>query len=688
MKKITLLISAVALTMSGIIAQKIDATKTTANFQRCSSTEVMQALRDQDPAAFDANKKENEQKMQDWIANNYDPAAKKVVVYIPVVVQIWENTSVVPDVRVTQQIARLNADFGRTNTDAGNTPGVFSAVDTEIQFCLASVDPSGNPTTGIIRRPAGGQAPGSGGTEMWDPTKYLNLYVYTLGGGVLGFAYPNQMQAVHITDGAFGNTSGAFNLGRTATHEVGHHFNLSHIWGDATCGNDFVADTPTQQDPNYGCTSHPSPSCGNSGDMFMNYMDYVNDNCMNAFTLGQKTRMWASLNTVRVGLLTSSATNCTALPITAAFSANVTTINAGQSVTFTDASFGPNTITSYNWDFDVTGIGGVTAATANTVGPHVVTYNTAGLFTVSLLVGDGSGTDTESKTGYILVNPAGTITCDSTAAGWDWISEAIGPALWGADCNNPTSGYIMGHNCYDDNGWATIVPFSQTGKELTEVMYTFVQSTGSGVTNLTVWGADGAGFDAGNTAISTAPGTIMATNVTTSGAYSGNLGSLISMPIVPAVALNGDFYIGIDHPAAPGVGDTLTLGTAAGTGANNTWANEAGIGWRDIAFWGVDYKGAVIAVICDIATGVKSHTGTITETVIYPNPTTGDVKILMPSKMNSSVVVYNVVGKEIFSTTKNSNFVEFNLSNHPNGVYIVNVQTGDEILTKKIILSK
>jgi PKD repeat protein len=238
---------------------------------------------------------------------------------------------------------------------------------------------------------------------MWDPTKYLNIYVYTLGGGVLGFAYPNGMQAVHITDGAFGNTSGSFNLGRTATHEVGHHFNLSHIWGDATCGNDGVADTPPAQTSNGGCPSHPyklGTCAGNTtGEMTMNYMDYTNDACMNAFTAGQKARMTSAINAVRPALVASSATNCAVLPLDAIFSANVTTINVGQSVTFTDASTGPNTITSWNWNFDVTGIGGATASTASTVGPHNVTYNTAGLFTVSLLVGDGSPTDTETKPG-------------------------------------------------------------------------------------------------------------------------------------------------------------------------------------------------------------------------------------------------------------------------------------------------
>lgn len=682
MKKITLLISAMAFVVGGFAQNRVAAPIPGISQRSCGVEQAVERLRSEDPAAYDAKVLQQEQELQNWIANNYDPNAKQAIIRVPVVVQIWENTSTVPDLRVTQQIARLNADFGRTNTDAGNTPAVFSAVDTEIQFCLATIDPNGNATTGIVRRTAGGSPPQSGGTEMWDPTKYLNLYVYTLGGGVLGFAYPNGMQAVHITDGAFGNTSGAYNMGRTATHEVGHHFNLTHLWGDAACGTDNVADTPPQQNPNYGCPNHPSTSCTNTiGDMFMNYMDYSNDACMNAFTNGQKSRMWGSINTVRTGLLTSAATNCAALPITADFSANVTVINAGQSVTFTDASFGPNTINSYNWNFDVTGIGGTSTPTANTAGPHTVTYNTDGLFTVSLLVGDGSGTDTESKTGYILVNPSGTVTCDSTAANWDWTTEAFGHANWGADaaaCAGNTAGAMLGNNCYDDNGWASKVSFSLLGKELTDVLYLFTRSEGTGAANLKVWNADGT---AG------APNTVMFSTPTTTGAFSGNLNQLISVPVSPAVALNGDFFIGYDHAAIPVTGDTLSMGVATGTSGNQVWALETA-GWNDLANWSIDYKGTVAAVICDIVTGEKEILGQLNNVLVYPNPSVGTLNVALIEKANSTVTVLNMLGEVVASQTKNTQLFTFDINNHPNGVYFIRITTGDKVTTKKVLLTK
>jgi hypothetical protein len=154
MKKITLLISVMAFVLGGFAQKRVAKAIPGVTQRSCGIEAAVEALRNQDPSAFDANQLLNEQKIQNWIANNPNAHTKKAVLRIPVVVQIWENTSTVPNIRVTQQIDRLNADFRRTNTDAGNTPAVFSAVDTEIEFCLATVDPNGNATTGIIRRNA------------------------------------------------------------------------------------------------------------------------------------------------------------------------------------------------------------------------------------------------------------------------------------------------------------------------------------------------------------------------------------------------------------------------------------------------------------------------------------------------------------------------------------------------------
>jgi hypothetical protein len=110
--------------------------------------------------------------------------------------------------------------------------------------------------------------------------------------------------------GTVGSAAPPFNLGRTATHEIGHWLNLLHIWGDdglGCSGSDNVADTPNQGGYNQGCPHFPKISCGNGpdGDMFMNFMDYTDDRCMYMFTRGQVARMNAALSGPRSKIQTS-----------------------------------------------------------------------------------------------------------------------------------------------------------------------------------------------------------------------------------------------------------------------------------------------------------------------------------------------------------------------------------------------
>lgn len=228
-----------------------------------------------------------------------------VTVTIPVVVNVIYKTGSqnISDAQIQSQIDVLNEDFRRTNGDADNTWS--QAIDTNIEFCLASVDPDGNPTTGIRRKQTNkpsfsandGMKSSGQGLAPWDPSSYMNIWVCNLSSGLLGYAQfpggPASTDGVVIDYayfGTIGTATAPFDLGRTATHEVGHYLNLRHIWGDGGCSvDDFVSDTPASDGPNYGCAlGHVS--CG-SVDMVQNYMDYSDDACMNLFTEGQSARM-------------------------------------------------------------------------------------------------------------------------------------------------------------------------------------------------------------------------------------------------------------------------------------------------------------------------------------------------------------------------------------------------------------
>ncbi|MEM9544739.1 MAG: M43 family zinc metalloprotease [Bacteroidota bacterium] len=257
-----------------------------------------------------------------WIKKHAESSTRAVVT-IPVVFHVVYRTSTenISDAQLQSQLDVLNDDFRRLNSDADNT--WFQAADTEIEFCLATVDPNGNTTTGITRTSTSVNGFGtndavkfnsSGGKNAWPAGDYMNFWVCNIGGGILGYAqFPGGASSTDgiVCDyrytGTIGTATAPFNLGRTATHEVGHWLNLRHIWGDGGCGvDDFVSDTPTSDAPNYGCaTGHVS--CG-STDMVQNYMDYSDDACMNLYTSGQKNRMQAlfGVGGFRASLLSSN----------------------------------------------------------------------------------------------------------------------------------------------------------------------------------------------------------------------------------------------------------------------------------------------------------------------------------------------------------------------------------------------
>jgi hypothetical protein len=228
------------------------------------------------------------------------------------VVHVIYNTAAenISDAQIQSQMDVLNEDFRRLNADASNTPSAFLSVaaDSEIEFCLATLDPNGNATNGITRTQTNQSSWGaddamksssSGGVDPWATDQYLNMWVCNLGGGLLGYAQfpggPASTDGVVMLTTSFGrvgNVQSPFHLGRTTTHEIGHYLNLYHIWGDGACGqDDEVADTPASDAANEGCTASHT-SCG-SVDMVQNYMDYSDDDCMNIFTQGQKARMLA-----------------------------------------------------------------------------------------------------------------------------------------------------------------------------------------------------------------------------------------------------------------------------------------------------------------------------------------------------------------------------------------------------------
>lgn len=266
--------------------------------------------------------------IDEWIAAHENERTSTATITIPIVFHILYNTAEqnISDAEIESQLEAMNKDFMGTNPDASNIPTAFKSLmgTPGIQFCLAKRTPTGAPTNGIIHKSTKvtsftdddvAKYSAQGGDDAWDTKKYFNIWICNLAGTLLGYGeFPTGTATK--TYGYVGhykytgtiNSKAPFNKGRTTTHEIGHCLNLRHIWGDASCGTDNVSDTPTQETSNSKCPSYPHVTCSNgpNGDMFMNYMDYVDDACMVMFSKGQTTRMLASINKAPYNALQTS----------------------------------------------------------------------------------------------------------------------------------------------------------------------------------------------------------------------------------------------------------------------------------------------------------------------------------------------------------------------------------------------
>lgn len=265
-------------------------------------------------------------------------------VTIPVIVHILykagTETKGLPSVSdVKQQLDISSKDFRQTvkiSKHLADTKEKFSdknALDTKVSFCLASKDPGGRATSGVLTVPTAVSAwfvddkmksATTGGSTAWDTEKYLNIWVVNFPDTISGYAQmpagPAATDGIVIDARYFGKKSTTdknfpYTEGKTLTHLLGNYLNLYDLWSDTQlCGDDGVDDTPIQNAPTLGCVDyrHVSTCEGNPVVMSMNFMDNTNDPCQYMFSNGQKRRMTACLvkDGIRYKLTQSGETQC------------------------------------------------------------------------------------------------------------------------------------------------------------------------------------------------------------------------------------------------------------------------------------------------------------------------------------------------------------------------------------------
>ncbi|MBP6588390.1 MAG: zinc metalloprotease, partial [Flavobacterium sp.] len=358
---------------------------------RCATVEYEQYLQEKNP------KRMSNDQFETWIAPlvNKQKAARTssktaapTIITIPVVVHVIYNGQPIgtapniTDAQVESQIAVLNQDFRKMLGSPGGESTNPVAADIGIEFVLAKVDPNGNPTNGINR--VSMCQPSWSRTEIdetvkpatiWDPTQYMNMWsVEFSGASLLGYAQFPDASGLPGLDASGGNANtdgvvsgytvfgskdhdtnnnflldATYNKGRTMTHEVGHWLGLRHIWGDATCGDDFCADTPIHHDSNYHCPTTIPLSCDPVPvpEMIQNYMDYTDDACMNIFTQNQKDRIITVMtNSPRRSSLKTSTKGTAIVTLLNTNSYGVLNVGVATANGGTDQRSGNNTATA------------------------------------------------------------------------------------------------------------------------------------------------------------------------------------------------------------------------------------------------------------------------------------------------------------------------------------------------------
>ncbi len=410
---------------------------------KCASVEVMESEFQKHPE-LRSNYNQYEKSVQQYLLNNPFAQRSGEKRIIPVVFHVIHEcgSENISRAQILDQIRVLNEDFSLTNPNFSNTPNAFVplAADCQIEFRLATKDDLGNCTDGIVRvfSSKTNEANNDNGVKAvshWNSYKYLNVWVVKsigsiegTGGEVLGYAqFPaggllstDGIVIRHDCIGSIGTAlTGSFGprLGRTSTHEIGHWLGLRHIWGDAECGSDGIDDTPIAFGPNYGICWSDYPynlttcnrdTADTSGEMFNNYMDYSDDQCMSMFTNGQKQTMDITLATFRAFMVSPANLEATgtrdedvANPIACApvpsFCDNRRTVCSDASVTFTDASFNSSAYTRA-WEFE-----GGTPATSTVANP-VVNYTTPGVYNVKLITTNAAGENSVQRNDYITVS--------------------------------------------------------------------------------------------------------------------------------------------------------------------------------------------------------------------------------------------------------------------------------------------
>lgn len=663
--------------------------------QFCGTDEMHQELFKNYP---ELNNKiiQNNEFLNEFTRNYIRQKNNKSTVYkIPVVFHIIHNygTENISNAQIYDAIRVANRNLRKQNPDTTDIVPFFKprAADCEIELVLAQKDPNGNCHSGINRIASTLTSIGDHQVKSlihWDPTKYLNIYVCAEAAGLAGHALlPGAADTVPQWDGIVIQHSYLGSIGTSTpfksvvlTHELGHYFNLQHIWGgnnvpgffylpvaqQANCNfDDDVLDTPNTigwQSCNLNGTS-----CDDTLDNVQNFMDYAY--CARMLTYGQRDRMHACLNSPIAGRnnlwtatnLAETGTDGTNIFCAADFVTDKQVICAGQQVKFADVSY--HGIQSRTWTF-----AGGTPSTS-TDSSVTVTYSTPGTYAVTLQVSDGNNTLTKVETAYITVL-ANTGNAIPFAENFESFSDLISNNWFAVNPHNDAGFELNQTVGFSGNksAWINNYTISEKGRkdELISPVYNF-----SNVTNLQVSfryayaKKDSTSTDRLNVFLTTNCGnnwlikkTINTTNLSTAPNQ--------TTPFAPDnTQWKTDFITNMTGIQANTPFRIRFLFESGG--GNNFYMDDINIGYN----------------LNNIEENAENN-----KFKMYPNPANNVVTLNFTHKNNTEkeLFIYDLNGKIIFNSKFDANEINIDISHIENGVYFIQTKSNSGIWTDKLII--
>jgi PKD repeat protein len=417
MKKTFILIASLIFVINGVFSQT----------KLCSEYEANKKAEAENPEALPAKAALNSF-TKEYVRNGNKT---EEVYIIPIVFHVLHNygSENISDAQILDALRILNEDFRKLNSDTIDIIPEFTSIaaDSRIEFRLATIDPNGDCTNGIVRVATSYTYNADDDSKLqspsWDRSKYFNVWTCSsIGSGAAGYSYyPSSVSGswgasrdgviiLSTYTGSIG--TGTVYTSRALTHEIGHYLNLAHTWGStnepgllSNCDvDDDVLDTPNT----IGHTSCDldANTCGFL-DNVQNYMEYAY--CDRMFTAGQKDRMRATLNSPISGRnnlwlpsnLLSTGTNDGAVAQICAPQADFTyskqyACNTLQ-LQYTNLTSNTDTLSSIMWSFP-----GGTPAISNDINP-IITYSNPGNYSATLTVSNPAGTDQITKTNIIQI---------------------------------------------------------------------------------------------------------------------------------------------------------------------------------------------------------------------------------------------------------------------------------------------